>query len=172
MADNRNTSIRWARPDDAAHILRLIHGLAAYENEPPESVKTTEADLMRDGFTEPRRFECLMADLDGAPVGFALFFHNYSTWEGRPGIYVEDLFVEETARGLGLGKTLMAAIAQVAAERDCGRIDLWVLDWNKTRDFYHAMDCHHMHEWLPYRMDRAAIRALAAAAPAIDGSGG
>jgi len=164
-----NAAVRWARPDDAAHIIRLIKGLAAYENEPEASVKITEADILRDGFGEPKRFECLIADLDGAPVGFALFFSNYSTWEGRAGLYLEDLFVDESARGSGLGRALMAAVAQLAAARNCGRIDLGVLDWNPTRDFYHAIDCHHMHEWLPYRLDSPAIAALAAGAPVIAG---
>jgi len=165
--EQTTTSIRWACPEDAAHIIRLIKGLAAYENEPPESVKISEADIRRDGFTEPRRFECLMAEMNGDAVGFALFFYNYSTWEGRAGIYVEDLFVEERARGHGLGRTLMAAVAKLALERNCGRIDLSVLDWNPTRDFYHGIDCTHMSEWLPYRMEGTAIRALADAAPPL-----
>ncbi|MDD9878934.1 MAG: GNAT family N-acetyltransferase [Magnetovibrio sp.] len=160
--------VRWARPDDADAIVRMIEGLAAYENEPPESVKTTAADLLRDGFGERPRFECLIAEHDGDAVGFALFFPNYSTWEGRAGIYVEDLFVEERARGFGLGRALMAAIAGLARDRGCVRIDLAVLDWNPTRDFYHAIDCRHMSEWLPYRMDAAAIKAMAAKAPAVE----
>ena len=161
------TYIRWARPGDVSDILRLIKGLAAYENEPETSVKTTEADLLRDGFGDTRRFECLIAELDGAVVGFALFFANYSTWEGRAGIYLEDLYVDTAARGHGLGQALMTALAAVAKERDCDRIDLAVLDWNPTRDFYHAIDCQHMDEWLPYRLSGDAIRTLAAQAQPI-----
>ena len=162
-----HTTIRWARPEDAGHIIKLIKGLAAYENEPQSSIKITEADILRDGFSEPKRFECLVAELNEEVVGFALFFSNYSTWEGRPGIYLEDLYVDEKARGLGLGKDLMAALAKLAQERDCKRLELSVLDWNPTRDFYHAIDCTHMETWLPYRMKGAAILALAAEAPDI-----
>ena len=162
------TRIRWARPIDAGTIVRLVQALAAYENEPAESVKMTEADVLRAGFGEPRRFECLLAELDGEAVGFALFFHNYSTWEGRAGLYVEDLFVEERARGHGLGRALMAAIAAVARERDCPRVDLWVLHWNPTREFYHRIAMNHMREWLPYRMTGEAIASLADTAPSID----
>ena len=162
-----HTTIRWARPEDAGHIIKLIKGLAAYENEPQSSIKITEADIHRDGFSEPKRFECLIAELNDEVVGFALFFNNYSTWEGRPGIYLEGLYVDEKARGLGLGKDLMAALAKLAKERDCKRLELSVLDWNPTRDFYHAIDCAHMETWLPYRMKGAAILALAAKAPDI-----
>lgn len=169
MPDTADTRIRWARPDDAGAIIRLIKGLAAYENEPESSVKITEADIHRDGFGDRPCFECLIGELDGRAVGFALFFSNYSTWEGRPGLYLEDLFVEPDARGAGLGKALMAAVAAVAWDRNCGRLDLAVLDWNPTRDFYHAFDCTHMADWLPYRMDGPAIAALAAAAPEIAG---
>lgn len=162
------TSIRWARPSDAATIVELVRALALYENEPVETVKMTEADVLRDGFGEPRRFECLLAELNGAPVGFALFFHNYSTWQGRAGLYVEDLFVTEQARGHGLGRALMAALAAVARERGCPRLDLSVLHWNPTREFYHRIDMQHMDEWLSYRMQSAAIAALADTAPAIE----
>ena len=162
-----HTTIRWARPEDAGHIIKLIKGLAAYENEPQSSIKITEADIHRDGFSEPKRFECLIAELNEEVVGFALFFNNYSTWEGRPGIYLEDLYVDEKARGLGLGKDLMAALAKLAQERGCERLELSVLDWNPTRNFYHAIDCNHMKTWLPYRMESATIPALAAKAPDI-----
>ncbi len=164
-----DATVRWARPDDAGHIIRLVKQLAAYENEPEAMVKITEADILRDGFNEPKRFECLMADLAGAPAGFALFFANYSTWEGSAGLYIEDLFVDENARGAGIGKALMAAVAKLAQERGCGRVDLAVLDWNPARDFYHAIDCRHMSDWLPYRMDRTAIATLARSAPDIMG---
>lgn len=167
--------IRWADPKDAAHIVRLIRALATYENEPASSVKVTEADILRDGFGEPeisnRRFECLIAERSGRPVGLCLFFHNYSTWEGRAGIYVEDLFVEEQARGFGLGQALMAALARIAQARNCGRIDLSVLEWNPTRAFYHRIDMTHMAEWRPYRMNQAAIATLAKTAVDFDGDG-
>ena len=154
-------SIRPAGPEDAADIVRLVRALAVYENEPVETVRLTEADVLRDGFTEPRRFEVLLAEQAGEAVGFALYFHNYSTWEGRAGIYVEDLFVEERARGLGLGRALLTEIARIAKARDCPRIDLWVLHWNPTRAFYHRIGINHMEEWLPYRMTEPDISLLA-----------
>ena len=155
------TSIRPATPEDAGHIVRLVKALAAYEHELEDSVRITEADVMRDGFSEPRRFEALLAEVEGEPVGFALYFHNYSTWEGRAGLYIEDLFVEERARGLGLGRALLTEIARIAKARGCRRIDLWVLHWNPTRQFYHRVGLKHMEEWLPYRMVEPAIGQLA-----------
>lgn len=160
----RRTRIRFAAPEDAADIVRLVRELAIYENEPVETVKLTEADVLRDGFPADGSrpfFECLIAELDGEAVGLALVFHNYSTWAGRTGIYIEDLFVEERARGHGLGRALMAEIARLARERGCPRIDLAVLHWNPTREFYHRLDMQHMEEWLGYRMTEPAIAALA-----------
>ena len=160
-------SVRFATPDDAADIVRLVRALAVYENEPVETVKMTEADVLAHGFGARPSFETLLAELDGRPVGFALFFQNYSTWEGRPGIYIEDLFVEPPARGLGLGRQLIARIAAVAEARGCRRVDLAVLDWNPTREFYHQIGIEHQAQWLPYRMTRPAIAALAAEADPI-----
>lgn len=159
-----NTLIRPATPADAATIVSLVQALALYENEPLSSVKITPADVLRDGFGNERRFEALIAELHGEPVGFALFFHNYSTWEGRAGIYVEDLFVLERARGHGLGRQLITALAAIADARGCKRLDLNVLDWNPTREFYHRIGIGHLKEWLPYRMTQPALAALAAQA--------
>lgn len=164
-------TIRPARPADAPTIVRLIKALAAYENEPASAVRITEADVLAHGFGERRYFEAVIAELDDEPVGFALYFHNYSTWEGRPGIYVEDLFVEPGARGHGVGRRLMAHIARVALERGCRRIDLWVLHWNTTREFYHRLGLRHMDEWLPYRMAAPEIARLAGEASGEDGEG-
>src|SRR3546814_17450823 len=113
----------------------MIRELAEFERE-PDAVKATEADLLRDGWGPSPRFEALIAELDGVPAGFALYFHNYSTWEGRAGIYLEDLYVAERARGHGIGRKLMAALARLAAERDCRRLALRVLEWNPARRFY------------------------------------
>lgn len=158
------TLIRPATPADAATIVSLVQALAIYENEPLSSVKITPEDVLRDGFGIEKRFEVLIAELDGEPVGFALFFHNYSTWEGRAGIYVEDLFVLERARGHGLGRQLITALAAIADARGCKRLDLNVLDWNPTREFYHRIGITHLKEWLPYRITQPAIAALAAQA--------
>jgi GNAT superfamily N-acetyltransferase len=165
--------IRPATPADAETIVTLVQALATYEKEPLSSVKITPADVLRDGFGTPRRFEALIAELDGKPVGFALYFHNYSTWEGRAGLFVEDLFVLETARGHGLGRQLITALAAIAEARGCKRLDLNVLDWNPTRDFYHRLGIGHMTEWLPYRMTQPALARLAGAAdPAWFPAGG
>lgn len=155
-------AIRFAGPTDASEIVAMVRELAAFENEPLSSVKLTEADVLRDGFTEPRRFECLVAERqDGQLLGFALFFHNYSTWEGKAGIYLEDLFIRAEGRGTGLGRRMMAHLARVAHDRGCKRLDLWVLHWNPARDFYHRLGLRHMEEWLPYRMTGEAIAQLA-----------
>ena len=138
--------------------------MAAYEHEPEESVRLTADDVRRDGFGERSCFEVVLAELEGQVVGFVLFFPNYSTWEGRPGLYVEDLFVEERARGHDLGRRLMAAAAKIATVRNCRRLDLNVLDWNPTRDFYLHLGGRQMTEWLPYRLDAEAIGTLAASA--------
>lgn len=152
--------VRPAAPADAGTILRLIRELAAFENL-LDHVRASEADILRDGFGPAPRFECLLAELDGEAMGFALFFHNYSTFEGRAGIYLEDIYVAPAARGRGLGRALMARLAQVAIERGCARLDLWVLHWNPARDFYRGLEFEHMADWLPYRLQGAALRRLA-----------
>lgn len=161
------TTVRFARPDDAASIVAFIRGLAEFEHEPLEQVHVTEADILRDGLGERRLFEALIAEQDGAPVGFALFFPHYSTWEGRAGLYVEDLYVVPEARGGRAGHALLAALARVAHERGWPRLDLSVLDWNPARAFYEAHGMAHQVEWLPYRMEADAIARLAAEAPPL-----
>ena len=156
-------TIRPALPTDVETILRFIKGLAEFEHE-PAAVKTTPADLLRDGFGEHPKFEVLIAELDSTPVGFALFFHTYSTWEGRPGLYLEDIFVVEPARGAGVGRKLMAALAAIAVARGCARLELAVLHWNPAREFYHRLGMAHMDQWLPYRLTGDALHALAAEA--------
>lgn len=152
--------IRPARPDDAATILRFVHELAAFERA-PDAVKATEADLLRDGWGPAPKFEALIAEQDGAPVGFALFFHNYSTWEGRAGIYLEDFYVTPAARGGGIGRRLLASLASLAVSRGCPRLDLSVLDWNPARRFYERIGLAEMEEWRPYRLTGPALARLA-----------
>ena len=154
-------TIRFASPDDVPIILDFIKGLAAFENE-LDAVKTTQADLLRDGFGPQPKFEVLVAELAAEPVGFALFFLTYSTWEGRPSLYLEDLFVVESARKHGVGRQLMARLAAIAVERGYKRLDLQVLNWNPAREFYRRLDMDHMYDWLPYRLSGKTLQKLAA----------
>lgn len=152
-------NIRPATAADVPTILRFIKSLAAFERE-PHAVKTTGQDLLRDGFGEQPKFETLIAEMDGAPVGFALFFPTYSTWEGTAGIHLEDIFVEESVRGQGVGEKLMQKVAAIAVERGCVRLELQVLDWNPAREFYHGLGMEHMQEWLSYRVSGEALQKL------------
>jgi GNAT superfamily N-acetyltransferase len=154
-------SIRFATPGDAPLLLQLIRQLAAYERA-PNAVVATEEDLCRYGFGPERHFEALLAFLDGEPAGLALFHARFSTWLGRPGMYLEDLFVTPTARGKGVGRRLMTRLAAIAVERGWERIDFQVLDWNPARDFYRRLGIDHLGGWLRYGGDAAALRRLAA----------
>jgi len=156
----RTITVRSATPADVVTILRFIKGLAAFAHE-PDAVKATEADLLRDGFGAQPKFEVLIAEVEKEPVGFALFFPTYSTWEGRPGLHLEDIFVIEQMRGHGVGVALMVRLAAIAVERNCARLELSVLHWNPARKFYHALGLHHIDEWLPYRISGEALKALA-----------
>jgi GNAT superfamily N-acetyltransferase len=153
-------TIRFAAADDAPVVLRLIRALAAYEKA-PEAVVATEEDLARHGFAPERQFEAILAFLDGEPVGLALFHPRFSTWLGRPGMYLEDLYVAPEARGRGIGRRLMAHLATVAVERGWGRLDFQVLDWNPARGFYRRLGIEHLGEWLRYGADGEALRRLA-----------
>jgi ribosomal protein S18 acetylase RimI-like enzyme len=158
--------VRPTKPADAPIIVELIRELAAYEREPLASVKVTEADILRDGFGPRQRFESLLVEVGGRPAGFALFFHNYSTWEGRAGIYVEDIFVSEWARGRNIGRRLLAEIAAIAEARGFRRVDLSVLHWNPARAFYERIGFVEMSTWRPYRLKDEALASLAAEARA------
>ena len=155
------TVIRMAQREDAGAVLRLIRELAEFEGLLHE-VRAREADILRDGFGAQPRFECLLAEVDGEAVGFALYFHNYSTFEGRAGLYLEDIYVNERVRGLGLGRALMARLARLAIERGCARFELSVLHWNPAREFYRRLGFEHNVDWLPYRLGGASLEALAA----------
>jgi GNAT superfamily N-acetyltransferase len=154
-------ALRAATADDVGILLDLIHGLAVYEKK-PEAVVATEADLLEHGFGPVPRFEALLAFVDDKPAGFALFFPNYSTWTGKPGLYLEDIFVAEWARRLGVGRRLMARLAATTLERGWGRFDFSVLNWNPARQFYHRLGMQHLEEWLPYRAGGDTLKRLAA----------
>ncbi len=154
-------TIRPATPDDAELIHRFIHELAVYERE-PDAVEATPESLRAQMLAERPPFECLIGELDGAPSGFALFFHNYSTWTGKPGLYLEDLFVRPQARGRGLGKALLVHLARIACERGCARFEWAVLDWNRPAiEFYESLRAKPMTEWTTYRLTGEALQRLA-----------
>lgn len=156
-------SIRPARPDDLPLIARLIRALADYEKLLHE-VRFDEAELGRHLFGTRPHAEVVIGEIGNEPKGFALFFHNFSTFEGKPGIYLEDLFVEPGARGHGLGKALLAHLAALAVERGCARLEWSVLDWNAPAiEFYTALGARMMDEWTVMRVDGAALDSLAAA---------
>ncbi len=153
--------IRAAQTDDIGTIQAFILALADYERLAHE-VKADRETLARYLFGERPMAEVLIAEADGAAVGFALFFHNFSTFEGRPGLYLEDLFVLPEARGLGAGKALLSSLAALAIERDCARLEWSVLDWNEPSiAFYRALGARPMDEWTVQRVDGQALVRLA-----------
>jgi GNAT superfamily N-acetyltransferase len=154
-------AIRKAQAEDVGIILKLIRGLAEYEREPQAAV-ATEEDLLRDGFAADPKFYCVIAEREGIAVGFALYFFSYSTWKGRPGLYLEDLFVLPEYRGKGIGRALLMHLAKVAVDENCARYEWQVLDWNKPAiAFYEALGARQMKEWLPMRVDGGALLELA-----------
>ena len=158
------THIRPAAPADAPLILTFIRHLAEYERE-PHAVEMTEGQLLRDGFGSERYFECLIAESDGQPAGFALFFPIFSTWKGRS-IHLEDLFVLPEFRKSGIGKALLRRVAAIAVERGCARLQWDVLEWNKLAlDFYRALGAVTLDEWRIMRVTGAALNALAEPKP-------
>ena len=155
------TTIRPATRADIPQILKFIRALAAYERA-PEAVMATEADLERDGFGLNPFYFCLIAEHEGCAAGFALYFFNYSTWLGRPGLYLEDLFIEPDLRGLGIGKALLERVAAIAVEKGCPRLQWAVLDWNTPAiEFYRAMGAEFLDEWRTVRVTGEALEVLA-----------
>jgi len=155
--------IREATSEDAALIYRFICALADYEKL-RDQVKATPEGIAGLLFGPRPYAEVLIAEARGEAVGFALNFHNFSTFEGKLGIYLEDLYVEPHARGLGAGKALFARLAEIAIERDCARLEWSVLDWNAPSiAFYQALGARAMDEWTIYRLDGAALSRLASA---------
>ncbi|MBO9713068.1 GNAT family N-acetyltransferase [Sphingomonas sp.] len=154
-------TIRPAAAADVPLILRFVRELAEYERE-PDAVKATEPMLEAALFGDRAVAEAVIASLGGEDVGFALFFHNFSTWTGRPGIYLEDLYVTPAARGSGAGKALLRHLAGLAIDRGCARFEWAVLDWNTPAiDFYRAMGAQPMDEWTVQRVTGDALARLA-----------
>ncbi|MFN3552292.1 MAG: GNAT family N-acetyltransferase [Novosphingobium meiothermophilum] len=157
-------AIRPAVPADLPLIASLIRALAAYEKL-ADAVRFDEATLGEKLFGKRPYAEVVIGELDGAAQGFALFFHNFSTFEGKPGIYLEDLFVRPEARGHGLGKALLAHLAALAVQRDCARLEWSVLDWNEPAiGFYRSLGARMMDEWTVMRVDGLALGELGAQA--------
>lgn len=155
-------SIRPATRADVPLIASLIHALAEYEKL-AHAVRFDEAVLADKLFGARPYAEVVIGEVGGVPQGFALFFHNFSTFEGKPGIYLEDLFVQPQARGSGLGKALLAHLAALAVERDCARLEWSVLDWNAPAiGFYQSLGAQLMDEWTGMRVDGAALQQLGA----------
>ena len=156
------TTIRPAKAADVPQILAFVRALAVYERAPAGAVTASEEGLLRDGFGAQRFYECLLAEHDGKAAGFALFFFNYSTWRGQPGVYLEDLFVLPALRGQGIGKALLQRVAALAVARGCRRLQWEVLDWNTPAiDFYRAMGAEFLDEWRNVRLQGEALLRLA-----------
>lgn len=154
-------SIRPADRDDIPLILGFIRELAEYEKLADQAI--ADPEQMAEHLFGPRPYaEVLIGEVDGAPAGFALFFHNYSTFLGKPGIYLEDLYVRASARGTGLGKTLLSTLARLAVERGCGRLEWSVLDWNAPAiGFYQQLGAQPLDEWTVYRLTGPALLQVA-----------
>ena len=160
MSEEKNCSFRMAVPGDGALILSFIRALADYENMLDQVVATPE--VLEEELFQKGRAQVLFALEEGKEVGFALFFHNFSTFLGRAGLYLEDLFVLPAYRGRGYGKGLLAELARIARERNCGRMEWWCLNWNRPSiDFYKALGAQAMDEWTVFRMTEGTMGRLA-----------
>jgi len=154
-------SIRPATRADVDLILEFIRGLAEYERAPEAAVATAE-DIIRDGFCENPKFRVVIAEWEGRPAGFAFFFYCYSTWLGRSGIYLEDLFVHPEYRGKGIGKALLVHVAQIAVRENCYGMRWQVLDWNTPSiEFYESLGAQQLKEWIPMRIMGDDLKRLA-----------
>lgn len=154
-------NIRFANPEDVPLVLSFIKQLAEYEKLAHEVIATEEV-LHMTLFGERNVAEVIFGEYKGEAVGFALFFHNFSTFLGRPGLYLEDLYVKPEMRGKGLGKIMLSYLAYLAKERDCGRLEWWVLDWNKPSiNFYKSLGAKPMDEWTVFRITGDTLDSLA-----------
>ncbi len=152
--------IRFAREEDVPLILEFIKDLAEYEKMLDEVVATEEG--LKESLFDKKQAEVIIGEVTGEPVGFALFFHNYSTFLGKANLYLEDLFVKPRHRGKGYGKALLSFLGKIAVERDCERLDWWCLDWNTTSiKFYKEMEAVPMDEWTVYRVEGEKLQRLA-----------
>jgi GNAT superfamily N-acetyltransferase len=164
VKEPENFQIREAEVEDVPIILELIRDLATYERAPDE-VSATEKQLVDVLFGERPVAEVLLAFEAESPVGFAVYFYNFSTWLGRPGLYLEDLFVKPEKRGKGYGRALLVELAKIARDRGCGRMEWAVLNWNEPAiKFYRALGAKPMDEWTVFRLTRDEIAKLADAA--------
>jgi GNAT superfamily N-acetyltransferase len=163
-------TIRTAHAEDSETIARLIRELADYERL-LDHAKATGEDIRRSLFGARPFAEALIAEWDGGPVGFALYFPTFSTFRGQPGMYLEDLFVRPTHRGRGIGKALLASVARLAVDRGCGRLEWSVLNWNEPAiGFYRSLGARPMDEWTVYRVDEEALDRLASLSSQLSGN--
>ena len=152
--------IRPAQQDEVGIVLQLIHDLALYEKAPNE-VEATEKELLETIFVDNARVFCDVVEVDGEIAGMAIWFLNYSTWQGKHGIYLEDLFIKPEFRGKGYGKALLQHLAKVCDERGYGRFQWWVLDWNSPAiEFYKSLGAVAMDEWTVYRVSGDPLKKL------------
>lgn len=158
---DKSVRIRVAVRDDVGTILRFIRELAVYERLSDQCI-AEEDQLAESLFGEMKFAEVLLAELEGRLVGFALFFHNFSTFLAKPGLYLEDLFVEPEFRGFGVGKALLRELAKIAVDRGCGRMEWWVLDWNEPAiEFYKTLGAEPMSDWTVFRLSGESLKSLA-----------
>ena len=152
--------VRQAHYQDASTILRFVTELARYENAESEVVATIN-DITATIFSDSATTHALICEFNGNPIGFAVYFFNYSTWQGKNGLYLEDLYVTPEARGIGAGKSLFKALAKIAQEKQCGRFEWSVLDWNKPAiDFYESIGAKPKSEWVGYRLTKDQFSSL------------
>jgi GNAT superfamily N-acetyltransferase len=161
MNTNTNLIVRFAQPSDVITLFQLIQGLAEYEKLSHAVTGNAEA-LKAHLFGSPKYVDAIIAEIDGQAVGFAIFFHNYSTFLTKPGIYLEDIFVSPEYRRQGIGKALLTKVAQIAVERDCGRLEWSVLDWNvSAQEFYRNMGADILEDWRICRVTETGLTQLA-----------
>lgn len=160
MSQDPTGIVRPARPEDVPAVVCMVHELAEYERA-PERCHLTGERLSVALFAERPAVYAHVAEVGGEPVGFALWFLNYSTWEGVHGIYLEDLYVRPAARGTGVGRRLLATLAGLCVERGYQRLEWWMLRWNPAGEFYAALGAEQMDEWVPYRLTGARLADLA-----------